>query len=406
MYVSIWNARTRMNETVARDVATGRPLAGPYDLGGDIKVSPDGKSLIGIHDEARGMRLAALERDGREANPRLAPARAGRDVSSTRREPRREDRIRDLRHPRRLGQPMLGPRDGPAAGPVRGVPHPADLRPIRRPPAHDARRDHRRPRPRDGPGAGARVQGGGGILHYTVGPDGRTVIALAADLTIRSWVLAAGRLARPAEGEEAADEPASGPLPPAWRDFFTCTRSCGPTGRSSCPRPSVPMRRWSSDVRSRPARPIGAPARHRFDAIRCVAFSPDGATFATGTHRVGRLVGEVRLWETATGRLLRPPMPHTNYVQAVAFRPDGRVLAAGDYHGLVRTWDTTTGREVGQPLRQGSIVASLAYSPRRRGPWPSGSISELGKPGVRALGRRDPPADRRSAASWYWGPTT
>jgi tetratricopeptide (TPR) repeat protein len=71
----------------------------------------------------------------------------------------------------------------------------------------------------------------------------------------------------------------------------------------------------------------------------------------------------VRLWETSTGRLRFPPMPHTNYVSAVAFHPDGKVLAAGDFNGLVRFWDTATGREVGRPLPQGEIVMSLAFGP-------------------------------------------
>jgi WD40 repeat protein/Flp pilus assembly protein TadD len=56
-------------------------------------------------------------------------------------------------------------------------------------------------------------------------------------------------------------------------------------------------------------------------------------------------------------------MPHTNYVSALAFQPDGKVLAAGDFNGLVRLWDTSTGREIGRPLPQGEIVLSLAYSP-------------------------------------------
>ena len=58
-----------------------------------------------------------------------------------------------------------------------------------------------------------------------------------------------------------------------------------------------------------------------------------------------------------------PPIPHTNCVAALAFQPDGKVLAAGDYDGLVRFWDTSTGQEIGRPLPQGEIVLSLAYSP-------------------------------------------
>jgi hypothetical protein len=48
---------------------------------------------------------------------------------------------------------------------------------------------------------------------------------------------------------------------------------------------------------------------------------------------------------------------------ALAFQPDGKVLASGDYSGLVRLWDTSTGKEIGRPLPQREIVLSLAYSP-------------------------------------------
>jgi WD40 repeat protein len=101
-------------------------------------------------------------------------------------------------------------------------------------------------------------------------------------------------------------------------------------------------------------RPVGRPASHYPGwKVRNPALSPDGRCFATGSHPDGRVAGEVRLWDASTGRLRFPPMPHTNYVSALAFQPDGKVLAAGDYNGLVRLWDTSTGREIGRPLPQG-----------------------------------------------------
>jgi eukaryotic-like serine/threonine-protein kinase len=111
-------------------------------------------------------------------------------------------------------------------------------------------------------------------------------------------------------------------------------------------------------------RPVGRPVSHQIGwIIGAVAFSPDGRLFATGSNPDGRLAGEVRLWEASTGRLRLPAMLHTNYLRALAFRPDGKVLAAGDYHGLVRFWDTSTGREIGRPLPQRELVLALAFSP-------------------------------------------
>jgi WD40 repeat protein len=64
-----------------------------------------------------------------------------------------------------------------------------------------------------------------------------------------------------------------------------------------------------------------------------------------------------------TGRLLFPPIPHTNWISAIAFHPGGKLVATGDYSGLVRTWDLSNGREIGRPLYQEEIVLALFFSP-------------------------------------------
>jgi tetratricopeptide (TPR) repeat protein len=50
----------------------------------------------------------------------------------------------------------------------------------------------------------------------------------------------------------------------------------------------------------------------------------------------------------------------------MAYRPDGKVLATGDYSGRVHFWDADTMARVGRPLAAGSHVCSLAFSPDGR----------------------------------------
>ncbi len=74
--------------------------------------------------------------------------------------------------------------------------------------------------------------------------------------------------------------------------------------------------------------------------IRCVAYSPDGATIAIGGET--RKPGSVRLVEAATGKeRLKVPLPDASKVRSLAFSPDGTTLAAsgGIVHPTVRHRD-------------------------------------------------------------------
>jgi WD40 repeat protein len=90
------------------------------------------------------------------------------------------------------------------------------------------------------------------------------------------------------------------------------------------------------------------------DFVGAMAFSPDGTLLATGC-------GDkmARFWETANGRELAR-MQHQESVSAVAFSPDGTLLATGSKE--TRLWSTATGQELARMEHEDWLTA-VTFSP-------------------------------------------
>ena len=71
-----------------------------------------------------------------------------------------------------------------------------------------------------------------------------------------------------------------------------------------------------------------------------------------------------RVWDVATGAELFS-LPHETWVQAVAFSPDGALIATGGiqgFGGAVHVWDAATGEHVAELVHPG-YINSIAFSP-------------------------------------------
>jgi WD40 repeat protein len=128
--------------------------------------------------------------------------------------------------------------------------------------------------------------------------------------------------------------------------------------------------------------PLGPPLTGHTDVVRSVAFSPDGRTLASGSSD-----GTIILWDVSaalnTGVATDQPVgtaqarltAHTDWVESVAFSPDGQVLASGSEDRTIILWDVSamlnpdvaTAQPLGPPLT-GHVtgVNSVAFSPDGR----------------------------------------
>nr|QIZ85987.1 WD40 domain P-loop ATPase domain [Oscillatoria sp. PCC 6602] len=98
-------------------------------------------------------------------------------------------------------------------------------------------------------------------------------------------------------------------------------------------------------------------AKHLTNVL-AIAFSPDGTLLATGDAN-----GEICLWLADDGTLLRIYEGHAGWVNSIIFSPKGNLLCSGSSDRTVKIWDVGTGNCLKTLSGHNQRVRTVAFSP-------------------------------------------
>lgn len=96
--------------------------------------------------------------------------------------------------------------------------------------------------------------------------------------------------------------------------------------------------------------------------VRAVAFSPDGKLLAAAGGLPARS-GEVKIWDVEKRAPLRTIAGHADCIYAAEFAPDGKRIATAGYDKLIKLWDVESGKEVRTLKDHIDAVYALAFTP-------------------------------------------
>ena len=172
----------------------------------------------------------------------------------------------------------------------------------------------------------------GDVIAIAFSPDSKMLVSGSRDNSIRLWSVATGQHLATLEEQIAwgvvTHEGHTGDVTAVAFSPDGATLASGGTDNK--------IRIWDVGTREHRAAFTGHSER-----VTVLTFAKNGSMLVSGSED-----NTVQLWNTATGSPLDTLDGHESDVVVVAFSPDGTTLASGDAWDIVRLWDGNTGQHL------------------------------------------------------------
>jgi WD40 repeat protein len=183
------------------------------------------------------------------------------------------------------------------------------------------------------------------VVCLVVSPNGRSLVTVQDDDSLRLWDLKTGKQRGVLQGEQNVMQRVA--WAPDGSILATRYRGGG-------------VKLW--DARTlKPRGRFGDPTLRAYTLI----YSPDGKRLAVaGSIPRGRSFDDrIQFWNVPTGRQVFSLKGHGGYTTCLAFSSDGRTLYSGGRDGIVKAWDLKAGKEQASYQVLDHPVNALAVTP-------------------------------------------